>query len=304
MPSKNRNHCSRGFKRSQVVQLTITSYPFNRAYCLKTINWVGDVECSSHIETREAQVVSPQLPQQKAKILHVENFPQVHQVVKNLISLLDLLEFCAAGRLQFFLQNWEKLASNSFILNTVQGFQIPFLSEPSQGVSPHAIPMDSEQTILVDQEIQVILKKGTIKPAHSFQKQFLSPIFLFPKKDSGQKPILNMKKLNQRIRYAHFKKEGLFLLKESLQENDCICKIDLRDAYFLVPLSSESQKFIRFKWKGQKYQFICLCFGLAPAPGVFTKLLKIPISVLRKLNVRLMIIFLDDILIMASSIED
>ena len=26
------------------------------------------------------------------------------------------------------------------------------------------------------------------------------------------------------------------------------------------------------------YQFLCLCFGLAPAPCIFTKLLKIPIA--------------------------
>ena len=39
-----------------------------------------------------------------------------------------------------------------------------------------------------------------------------------------------------------------------------------------------------------------LCFGLGLAPTVFTKLIEIPISMLRKLNVRLMI-FLDDILI-------
>lgn len=39
-----------------------------------------------------------------------------------------------------------------------------------------------------------------------------------------------------------------------------------------------------------------LCFGLGLAPTVFTKLIEIAISMLRKLNVRLMI-FLDDILI-------
>ena len=66
-----------------------------------------------------------------------------------------------------FLQNWEKLTSDPFILNTFQGFQIPFLSEPSQVTSPHLIPMSSEQKLLVDQEVQEMLKKEVIKPAHS-----------------------------------------------------------------------------------------------------------------------------------------
>ena len=44
------------------------------------------MECSSYVEKKETQVVSPQLFQQKMEILNAENFPQVHQIVKNLIS--------------------------------------------------------------------------------------------------------------------------------------------------------------------------------------------------------------------------
>ena len=73
------------------------------------------------------------------------------------------------------------------------------MSEKSQVASPHAIPMNSKKKSLVDQEIQEMLKKGAIKPVHSFQKQFLSPIGLAPKKDSGQGPVSNLKKLNQNI---------------------------------------------------------------------------------------------------------
>ena len=97
--------------------------------------------------------------------------------------------------------------------------------------------------------------------------------------------------------------EGLFLLKEMLLPGDKMCKIDLKDAYFAIPLSVKSRKYVRFQWKGLLYEFCCLCFGLSPAPLVFTKLLKVPISLLRKLNVRI-IIYLDDMLLMASSLED
>ena len=81
-----------------------------------------------------------------------------------------------------------------------------------------------------------------------------------------------------------------------------MCKMDLKDAYFSVPLNTRSRKLVRFQWKGTLYEFLCLAFGLGPAPRVFTKLMKVPISILRKLGVCL-VIYLDDLLIMAPSIE-
>ena len=80
-------------------------------------------------------------------------------------------------------------------------------------------------------------------------------------------------------------------------------KIDLKDAYFSVALHRSSKKYVRFQWGGTLYEFQCLMFGLGPAPKIFTKLMKIPISLLRKLHIRI-IIYIDDILIVASSVEE
>ena len=63
-----------------------------------------------------------------------------------------------------------------------------------------------------------------------------------------------------------------------------MCKLDLKDAYFCVPLSQESQKLVRFYWSGNLYEFLCLCFGLGPAPRIFTKLIKIPTHIVTKAN--------------------
>lgn len=125
---------------------------------------------------------------------------------------------------------------------------------------------------------------------------------LSPQKGWGQRPVMNLKHLNNHIPYNHFKMEGLHLLKEMLQEGDYMCKINLKDPYFSVLTFNRHKKFLQFKWNNKIYEFQCLCFGLGPAPLIFTKLLKVSIAILRRLNVRL-IIYLDDILIMASSKE-
>ena len=95
--------------------------------------------------------------------------------------------------------------------------------------------------------------------------------------------------------------EGLKQLKDSLRQNDLMLKIDLKDAS--IPLHPETHKYVRFQWKGNLYQFSWLCFGLGPAPRIFTKLLKIPISILWRINIRL-IIYLNNILIMGRSLEE
>ena len=73
-------------------------------------------------------------------------------------------------------------------------------------------------------------------------------------------------------------------------------KIDLKDAYFSVPVSKQHQPLLRFLHKGVRYQFFCLPFGLGPAPRLFTKLLKPVVALLRKLGLRL-IIYLDNIIV-------
>ena len=80
--------------------------------------------------------------------------------------------------------------------------------------------------------------------------EFISPIFLVPKKDGGSRPVINLKTLNSHIVYQHFKMEGLHLLKYIIQEKDFMIKIDLKDAYFCVPMSQQYQPFLRFIWGG------------------------------------------------------
>ena len=123
------------------------------------------------------------------------------------------------------------------------------------------------------------------------------------KKDRRNCAVVSLKDLNRNIMYQHFKLEGLFLLKEMLLPGDLICKIDLKNAYFAIPLSVKSRKYLRFQWKGLLHEFFFLGFGLSSAPLVLTKLLKAPIFLLRKLNVKI-IIYVNGMLLMTSSLED
>ena len=62
-----------------------------------------------------------------------------------------------------------------------------------------------------------ILEKGVKREEINCKDQFVSHLFLVPKKDGEQRPVINLKVLNTFIPYKHFKMEGLHILKEILK---------------------------------------------------------------------------------------
>ena len=79
-----------------------------------------------------------------------------------------------------------------------------------------------------------------------------------------------------------------------------MCEIDLKSAYFYVPPYPKPKKYVRFLCSRSMRELLCLHFGLGLAPLVFTKLIKILNSLLRKLIVKI-VINLQDILLMNQS---
>ena len=125
-------------------------------------------------------------------------------------------------------------------------------------------------------------------------------MFLVPKKDGKVRPVINLKKLNQIVHIHHFKMEGIQTARELVQPNDWMTKIDLKDAYFTIPVDEPHQRYLRFVIDHQIYQFTCLPFGLSSAPWVFTKTLRPVVAKLREFGIRL-VLYLDDILVIANS---
>ena len=65
---------------------------------------------------------------------------------------------------------------------------------------------------------------------------------MVPKKDGGQRPIINLKKLNSFVQTQHFKMEGIHMLKDLLKPGDWMTKVDLKDTYFMITGSNKPQE--------------------------------------------------------------
>ena len=152
---------------------------------------------------------------------------------------------------------------------------------------------------LIDDEIVTLRSNGAIKEVTSCSNEFLSNIFLVPKKTGDMRPVINLKPLNVFVQKIHFKIENINTALDSIAPGDYLVSIDLKDAYFSIPIFKPHRKFLRFKWSDQTYEFTCLPFGYSLAPRVFSKVLKPVISQLRENGYRV-VIFLDDILLIGS----
>jgi len=155
---------------------------------------------------------------------------------------------------------------------------------------------------LILEEIETLLGKGAITQLrHPLNHGgFYSTLFLVPKKGGQMRPVINLKRLNEWVIPQHFKMEGMGTLKELLRVEDWMVKVDLKDAYFTIPIHLDHQPYLRFTVGQEHYQFTCLPFGLSCAPWAFTKVMK-PVAIfLRSMGVR-MVVYIDDILLMADT---
>ena len=74
----------------------------------------------------------------------------------------------------------------------------------------------------------------------------------------GQRPVINLKGLNQYVKVEHFKMEGLHLPPDLIQAGDWMVKLDLNFAYLQVPIHTDHQKYLVFQWDSKFYQFTYL----------------------------------------------
>ena len=78
----------------------------------------------------------------------------------------------------------------------------------------------------------------------------------------------------------------------------------MKDAYYSIPVKSEDQKYLHFKWADQFYEFTCLPDGLSCAPRQFTKILKPPLAALHKQGHISIIAHLDDLYLQSRTYDD
>ena len=73
---------------------------------------------------------------------------------------------------------------------------------------------------------------------------FYNRLFLVPKPNNCWRPILDLSTLNTFLNTESFKVETPETLRTSLQAGEWVISIDFKDAYFHIPIHSQSRNFL------------------------------------------------------------
>ena len=134
----------------------------------------------------------------------------------------------------------------------------------------------------LEEEVASLLSKGAVEEIIQECPGYYSRIFLVPKKNRKLRLIIDLSVLNHFVYTQTFKMETQRKVKDAIQLNDWAFSFDLTDAYLHSPIHRRSRKYLRFTLRGRQFQFKVLPFGLSTSSFVFTRLMTVIATFLRR----------------------
>ena len=215
------------------------------------------------------------------------------------------LPMSVGGCLSSHWRSWQDIGAETWVVTILRdGYRVPFKdSSPPLARTPVSFPTyraGSPRAQALRQEVEVMLAKGALEIARDPGPGFYSRLFLVEKATGGWRPVIDLSHLNDFVQLTPFKMETVASVLLSVREGDFLASLDLKDAYFQIPIHGSSRKLLRFMSEGTVYQFKALCFGLSTAPQVFTRVFAAVSAWAHARGIRLLR-YLDDWLVLSSS---
>ena len=183
------------------------------------------------------------------------------------------------------------------------GYKLQFRRRPpTAGRVKVTFIRDPAKALALDQELSALLAKGAIEEVDPRRHPggFYSTYFLVTKKTGGFRPILDLRGLNKFLKVISFHMLTTKDVLQSIAPGEWFTSIDLKDAYFHVPISPQHRRFLRFAYRGRHWQFRVLPFGLSLSPRVFSRCVAAALAPLQAQGIKILP-YLDDWLLCAPS---
>ena len=188
------------------------------------------------------------------------------------------LNLPVGARLQNFWTVWSQMGAGPKVVQILkQGYTLPFQNRPKLSRVPTVVSSyaNLHRNSYLLEALQQLIGKNAVERVHNQTSLgFFNRLFLVPKPNNKWRPILDLSKLNLFLKPEKFRMETPETIRTSLQQGEWVTSVDLKDAYFHIPIQEQSRKYLRFHVQGQTYQFKALPFGVSTAPLEFTVIAK------------------------------
>uniref|UniRef100_A0A8C5R7U4 Gypsy retrotransposon integrase-like protein 1 n=1 Tax=Leptobrachium leishanense TaxID=445787 RepID=A0A8C5R7U4_9ANUR len=159
-------------------------------------------------------------------------------------------------------------------------------------------PLSEPELKVLKEYIQENLQKTFIQPSTSPAG---AGIFFVDKKDGGLRPCVDYRELNRVTIKNRYPLPLIPELLERLQKACIYSKLDLRGAYNLVRVREGDEWKTAFRTRYGHFEYNVMPYGLCNAPATFQHFVN---DIFRDLLDQFVVIYLDDILIFSSSLQE
>lgn len=150
----------------------------------------------------------------------------------------------------------------------------------------------------IDKELEEMLKEGVIEKSNS---SWASPIVMIKKKDGSYRFCVDYRKLNQVTERDAYPLPYMTAILDKLNNAKFLSSLDIKSAYWQIPVEKESRKFTAFTVPGRGlFQFLRMPFGLHNAPATWQRFID---TVLGAELEPYVFVYLDDIIIVTDTFE-
>ena len=145
--------------------------------------------------------------------------------------------------------------------------------------------------------IEEMLAAGVIHPSKS---PWASPVVCVPKADGTQRFCTDFRRLNTVIKSDVFPLPRIDDLLDRMGGCRFFSTLDLKSAFWQIPIASRSQELTAFVCQGQLYEYAKTPFGLKTSPAVFQRNMELVVEGLSEFASA----YLDDLIVYSVSKED
>ena len=143
---------------------------------------------------------------------------------------------------------WRQITSDPWVLESVSGYHLKFKDDmfPIQTSLPNPPMLNQHEESMINNEVEKTVTKGAIEKMNHCPGEFLSNMYLVPKKTGDLRSVINLKPLNEFVAKIHFKMEGIHLVQDLVKPGDYLATIDLKDTYFSIFIFPRERKYFQF----------------------------------------------------------